>query len=74
MMGFVGMVKVCKVEVVIGVGVFVDLFYMEVQGENGKKVVKFKQVIIVVGLQVVKLLFMLEDLCVVDLMGVFELC
>ncbi|HDR9147689.1 TPA: FAD-dependent oxidoreductase, partial [Burkholderia vietnamiensis] len=53
--GLAGMAKARKVEVVTGIGAFLDPFHMEVQGDNGKKVVKFKQAIIAAGSQAVKL-------------------
>ena len=71
--GLAGMAKARKVEVVTGVGAFVDPFHMEVQGENGKKVVRFKQAIIAAGSQAVKLPFMPEDPRVVDSTGALEL-
>ncbi|WP_175734858.1 dihydrolipoyl dehydrogenase [Burkholderia ambifaria] len=71
--GLAGMAKARKVEVVTGVGAFVDPYHMEVQGENGKKVVKFKQAIIAAGSQAVKLPFMPEDSRVVDSTGALEL-
>lgn len=71
--GLAGMAKARKVEVVTGVGAFVDPYHMEVQGENGKKVVKFKQAIIAAGSQAVKLPFMPEDPRVVDSTGALEL-
>ncbi|MCA8243329.1 dihydrolipoyl dehydrogenase [Burkholderia sp. AU32262] len=71
--GLAGMAKARKVEVVTGVGAFVDPFHMEVQGENGKKVVKFKQAIIAAGSQAVKLPFMPEDPRIVDSTGALEL-
>ncbi|OXJ35987.1 dihydrolipoyl dehydrogenase [Burkholderia sp. HI2714] len=71
--GLAGMAKARKVEVVKGVGAFVDPYHMEVQGENGKKVVKFKQAIIAAGSQAVKLPFMPEDPRVVDSTGALEL-
>ncbi|HDR9836654.1 TPA: dihydrolipoyl dehydrogenase [Burkholderia multivorans] len=71
--GLAGMAKARKVEVVTGVGTFVDPHHMEVQGENGKKVVKFKQAIIAAGSQAVKLPFMPEDPRVVDSTGALEL-
>jgi pyruvate/2-oxoglutarate dehydrogenase complex dihydrolipoamide dehydrogenase (E3) component len=58
---------------VTGIGAFVDPFHMEVQGDNGKKVVKFKQAIIAAGSQAVKLPFMPEDPRVVDSTGALEL-
>ncbi|KVQ53083.1 dihydrolipoyl dehydrogenase [Burkholderia territorii] len=71
--GLAGMAKARKVEVVTGVGAFVDPYHIEVQGENGKKVVKFKQAIIAAGSQAVKLPFMPEDPRVVDSTGALEL-
>lgn len=71
--GLAGMAKARKVEVVTGVGAFVDPYHMEVQGENGKKIVKFKQAIIAAGSQAVKLPFMPEDPRVVDSTGALEL-
>ena len=71
--GLAGMAKARKVEVVTGVGTFVDPHHMEVQGESGKKVVKFKQAIIAAGSQAVKLPFMPEDPRVVDSTGALEL-
>ncbi|HDR9064585.1 TPA: FAD-dependent oxidoreductase, partial [Burkholderia vietnamiensis] len=67
--GLAGMAKARKVEVVTGIGAFLDAFHMEVQGDNGKKVVKFKQAIIAAGSQAVKLPFMPEDPRVVDSTG-----
>ncbi|WP_419684437.1 dihydrolipoyl dehydrogenase [Burkholderia theae] len=71
--GLAGMAKARKVEVVTGLGAFVDPYHMEVQGENGKKVVRFKQAIIAAGSQAVKLPFMPEDPRVVDSTGALEL-
>lgn len=71
--GLASMAKARKVEVVTGVGAFVDPYHMEVQGENGKKIVKFKQAIIAAGSQAVKLPFMPEDPRVVDSTGALEL-
>ncbi|ACC70650.1 dihydrolipoamide dehydrogenase [Paraburkholderia phymatum STM815] len=71
--GLAGMAKARKVEVVTGVGTFVDPYHMEVQGENGKKIVKFKQAIIAAGSQAVKLPFIPEDPRVVDSTGALEL-
>ncbi|MGG1947022.1 dihydrolipoyl dehydrogenase [Trinickia sp. NRRL B-1857] len=71
--GLAGMAKARKVEVVTGVGAFVDPYHMEVQGEGGKKIVRFKQAIIAAGSQAVKLPFMPEDPRVVDSTGALEL-
>lgn len=71
--GLAGMAKARKVEVVTGVGAFLDPHHMEVTGEGGKKIVKFKQAIIAAGSQAVKLPFMPEDPRVVDSTGALEL-
>jgi dihydrolipoamide dehydrogenase len=71
--GLAGMAKARKVEVVTGVGSFVDPHHMEVQGEGGKKVVRFRQAIIAAGSQAVKLPFIPEDPRVVDSTGALEL-
>jgi dihydrolipoamide dehydrogenase len=71
--GLAGMAKARKVEVVTGVGSFVDPNHLEVQTESGKKVVKFKKAIIAAGSQAVKLPFMPEDPRVVDSTGALEL-
>ena len=71
--GLAGMAKARKVQVVTGIGNFVDPNHMEVEGEGGKKVVKFKQAIIAAGSQAVKLPFMPEDPRVVDSTGALEL-
>lgn len=71
--GLTGMAKARKVEVVTGVGAFVDAHHLEVQGESGKKVVRFKQAIIAAGSQAVKLPFMPEDPRVIDSTGALEL-
>jgi len=71
--GLAGMAKARKVEVVTGVGAFLDPHHMEVVGEGGKKIVKFKQAIIAAGSQAVNLPFMPEDPRVVDSTGALEL-
>jgi len=71
--GLAGMAKARKVQVVTGVGSFVDPYHMEVQGADGKKVVKFKQAIIAAGSQAVKLPFFPDDPRVVDSTGALEL-
>ena len=71
--GLAGMAKARKVQVVTGVGNFVDPYHMEVQGADGKKVVKFKQAIIAAGSQAVKLPFFPDDPRVVDSTGALEL-
>nr|WP_250464333.1 dihydrolipoyl dehydrogenase [Caballeronia sp. GAFFF2] len=71
--GLAGMAKARKVQVVTGVGTFVDPNHMEVQGDGGKKVVKFKKAIIAAGSQAVKLPFFPDDPRVVDSTGALEL-
>jgi dihydrolipoamide dehydrogenase len=71
--GLAGMAKARKVEVVTGVGSFVDPHHLEVQGEGGKRVVKFKQAIIAAGSQAVKLPFIPDDPRIVDSTGALEL-
>ncbi len=71
--GLAGMAKARKVQVVTGVGTFVGPNHMEIVGEGGKKVVKFKNSIIAAGSQAVKLPFMPEDPRVVDSTGALEL-
>ncbi|MEX3556141.1 MAG: dihydrolipoyl dehydrogenase [Burkholderia gladioli] len=71
--GLAGMAKARKVEVVTGVGSFVDPNHLEVQVEGGKKVVKFEQAIIAAGSQAVKLPFMPDDSRVIDSTGALEL-
>ncbi|SMG00959.1 dihydrolipoyl dehydrogenase [Burkholderia singularis] len=71
--GLAGMAKARKVEVVTGVGAFVDPHHLDVQTQGGKKVVRFKQAIIAAGSQAVKLPFMPDDPRVVDSTGALEL-
>ena len=64
------MAKARKVEVVTGVGTFLDPHHVEVVGEGGaRKVVKFAKAIIAAASQAVKLPFMPEDERVVDSTG-----
>ena len=68
--GLAGMAKARKVEVVTGVGSFLDPHHLEVVAADGaKKVVKFAKAIIAAGSQAVKLPFMPEDERVVDSTG-----
>ncbi|NLR75511.1 dihydrolipoyl dehydrogenase [Leeia aquatica] len=72
--GLAGMAKARKVEVVQGVGRFVDPHHLEVElAAGGKKVIKFKQAIIAAGSRVVKLPFIPEDPRIVDSTGALEL-
>ena len=79
--GLAGMAKARKVEVVRGVGRFLDPHHLEVELTSGagqeksgeKKVVKFEKAIIAAGSQAVKLPFMPDDPRVVDSTGALEL-
>ena len=79
--GLAGMAKARKVEVVRGVGRFLDPYHLEVslttgtgQDKSGeKKVVKFAKCIIAAGSQAIKLPFMPDDPRVVDSTGALEL-
>jgi dihydrolipoamide dehydrogenase len=68
--GLSGMAKARKVEVVTGVGSFLDPHHLEVVAADGsRKVVRFAKAIIAAGSQAVKLPFMPEDERVVDSTG-----
>jgi len=68
--GLAGMAKARKVDVVTGVGAFLDPHHLEVVAEGGSKtVVKFAKAIIAAGSQAVKLPFMPDDERVVDSTG-----
>ena len=79
--GVAGMAKSRKVEVVRGVGQFLDAHHVEVEVTEGtgqaksgaKKVVKFEQAIIAAGSQVVRLPFIPDDPRVLDSTGALEL-
>ena len=68
--GLAGMAKARRVDVVTGVGSFIDPYHVEVLAADGKKkVVKFAKAIIAAGSQAVKLPFMPDDERVVDSTG-----
>ena len=72
--GLAGMAKARKVDVVTGLGSFVDPYHVEVVASDGaKKVVRFAKAIIAVGSQPVKLPFMPDDERVVDSTGALRL-
>jgi dihydrolipoamide dehydrogenase len=82
LVGGVGMMaKGRKVEVVRGVGLFIDAYHLEValtagdgqQPTGEKKVVRFAKAIIAAGSQAVKLPFIPEDPRIVDSTGALEL-
>ncbi|MDP3927316.1 MAG: dihydrolipoyl dehydrogenase [Hydrogenophaga sp.] len=68
--GLAGMAKARKVEVLTGVGSFLDPHHVEVVAADGsKKVVKFAKAVIAAGSQAVKLPFMPDDERIVDSTG-----
>ncbi|MGH6644246.1 MAG: FAD-dependent oxidoreductase, partial [Bradyrhizobium sp.] len=67
--GLAGMAKARKVEVVTGVGAFLDPHHLEVVSAGGKKTIKFAKAIIAAGSQAVKLPFLPEDPRIVDSTG-----
>ena len=72
--GLAGMAKARKVDVVTGVGSFLDPHHLDVIASNGsRKVIKFRKAIIAAGSQAVKLPFMPEDERVVDSTGALQL-
>ena len=71
--GLAGMAKARKVEVVTGVGAFLDPHHLEVVSAGGKKTVKFAKAIVAAGSQAVKLPFLPEDPRIVDSTGALQL-
>jgi dihydrolipoamide dehydrogenase len=72
--GLAGMARMRKVEVVTGVGSFLDPHHIEVvAADGGRKVVKFEQAIIAAGSQSVRLPFLPDDPRIVDSTGALEL-
>jgi dihydrolipoamide dehydrogenase len=71
--GLAGMAKARKVEVVTGVGAFLDPHHIEVAAAGGKKTIKFAKAIIAAGSQAVKLPFLPEDPRIVDSTGALQL-
>jgi len=72
--GLMGMARARKVDVMQGVGAFLDAHQMEVLAQDGsRKVVRFKQAIIAAGSHAVKLPFMPDDARVIDSTGALEL-
>jgi dihydrolipoamide dehydrogenase len=72
--GVGSMAKGRKVNVVTGVGSFLDPHHIEVVASDGsKKVVKFEQAIIAAGSQSVRLPFLPDDPRIVDSTGALEL-
>ena len=79
--GLAGMAKARKVDIVRGVGRFLDPYHLQVelttgngQNKNGeKKTIRFQKAIIAAGSQAVKLPFIPDDPRVVDSTGALEL-
>jgi dihydrolipoamide dehydrogenase len=79
--GLAGMAKTRKVEIVRGVGRFLDAHHLEVELTDGagqdktgaKKVVRFAKAIIAVGSQVVRLPFIPDDPRILDSTSALEL-
>jgi dihydrolipoamide dehydrogenase len=71
--GLAGMAKARKVEVLTGVGSFLDPHHLEVVQAGGKKTIKFAKAIIAAGSQAVKLPFLPEDPRIVDSTGALQL-
>jgi dihydrolipoamide dehydrogenase len=68
--GLAGMAKARKVQVVEGVGAFLDAHHLEVTLANGdKRVARFQKAIIAAGSQAVKLPFLPDDPRIVDSTG-----
>ncbi|MFT5505182.1 MAG: dihydrolipoamide dehydrogenase [Gammaproteobacteria bacterium] len=72
--GLVGLAKQRKVEVVRGVGLFLDPNHLEVTASDGsKKVIRFDHAVIAAGSEAVKLPFVPEDPRVIDSTGALDL-
>jgi len=71
--GLAGMAKARKVEVVTGVGAFLDPHHLEIVSAGGKKTVRFANAIVAAGSQAVKLPFLPEDPRIVDSTGALQL-
>ena len=76
--GLASMAKMRKVNVVQGVGQFIDQHHLQVtttdgEGKQTSKTIRFKQAIIAAGSRVVKLPFIPEDPRIVDSTGALEL-
>ncbi|MDC7702307.1 dihydrolipoyl dehydrogenase [Vogesella indigofera] len=79
--GLAGMAKARKVQVVRGVGQFLDPYHLQVETTEGtgqdktgaKQVIKFKNAIIAAGSRVVNLPFIPQDPRIVDSTGALEL-
>jgi dihydrolipoamide dehydrogenase len=71
--GLAAMAKARKVTVLHGVGSFVDSHRLTVEGQAGRRVVRFANAIVAAGSRAVKLPFLPEDPRVVDSTGALKL-
>lgn len=71
--GLAGMARARKVQVVHGLGQFLDAWHLEVTQTDSKKTVRFKQAIIAAGSQAISLPFLPEDPRIVDSTGALAL-
>nr|WP_225721646.1 dihydrolipoyl dehydrogenase [Candidatus Vallotia sp. (ex Adelges kitamiensis)] len=71
--GLAGMVKARNVQVVTGVGKFVEPYRLQVCTEGGKQMVWFKKAIIAAGSRAVQLPFLPDDARIIDSAGALEL-
>ena len=71
--GLAGMAKARKVEVVTGVGTFLDPHHLEIVSASGKKTVEFAKAIVAAGSQAAKLPFLPDDPRIVDSTGALQL-
>jgi dihydrolipoamide dehydrogenase len=71
--GLAGMAKARKVQVVTGVGAFLDPNHLEVVSERSRQTVRFKNVIIAAGSEAASLPFLPKDPRIVDSTGALKL-
>ncbi len=71
--GLAGMAKARKVQVVQGVGQFVDPHQLAVETTEGRNVIRFEKCVIAAGSQAVHLPFLPDDPRIVDSTGALEL-
>ncbi|MBP9714111.1 MAG: dihydrolipoyl dehydrogenase [Sterolibacterium sp.] len=71
--GLAGMAKARKVDVVQGVGRFVDAHHLAVSASDGEKTIAFNHAIIAAGSEAVRLPFLPEDPRIIDSTGALKL-
>ena len=71
--GLKSLAKQRKVEIIQGVGKFISSNQIEVEGPNGKQIIRFESAIIAAGSRPVKLPFLPEDPRIIDSTGALEL-